>query len=191
MLALGPQAVIDLLQDGHGTHSGWQATRAGRPDVPDLTHNQTGGADANRGIVTHANRPIPDVNHSVHDLIHAYHPEADPGTRQDQGYREEQVVESVQVDLVAKDRNVADGTRSSARERMVGYDDETVLSILSKDPPYPGILGEFVYVLEGVRRGVSIYDTVSYEPLSWELNGPNADVSMQVDLEVIARQTRV
>lgn len=190
MHGLGPQALKELIEDGYNGHSGWQASRTGRPDVPPIAANLSGGEDANRGVVVKANREDVSVEQSVHDLIHIYHPSADPGSRQDQGFQEERIVESVQIDIDITDRTAADGTRLSARERMVGYEGN-ILSLLDDGPPYPGLLGETVYVLEGVRKGLSVWDTVSWEPLDWTLKNSNATVRLQVELEQIARNTRV
>jgi len=159
-------------------------TRSGRPDVPPIAANEPGGEEANRGVVVRANRDEVAVERSVYDLIHCYHPSADPGSRQDMGYKEERLTEIVQIDMDCTDRTNADGTRSLARERMIGYDGD-ILSVINDDPPYPGLLGELVYVLEGVRRGFGVWDKVSYEPLEWTLKNSDATVRM------VARNTRV
>jgi len=190
MHGLGPQALKELFEDGYDSYDGWQATRSGRPDVPPIAANEPGGEDANRGVSVRVNREEVAVDNAVYDLIHIYHPSADPGSRQDQGFQEERIVESVQIDIDVTDRTNDDGTRTFARERMTGYEGD-ILDVLNDDPPYPGLLGETIYVLEGVRKGLKIWDTVSWEPLDWTLKNSNATVRLQVELEQIARNTRV
>jgi hypothetical protein len=190
MHGLGPQALKELFEDGYNGNSGWQATRSGRPDVPPIAANLSGGEEANRGVTIRTNREDVSVEQSVYDLIHIYQPSADPGSRTDKGFKEEELVESVQIDIDIADRPLADGTRSLARERMVGYTGD-ILDVLNDDPPYPGLLGETVYVLEGVRKGLAIWDTVSWGLLDYTIKNSNATVRLSVELEQIARNTRV
>jgi hypothetical protein len=185
--AAGPLALVEIFEDGYNGVGPWQQSRTGRDDVPQLRTNP----DAGQGIIVFANQQSVNVNHAVHDSIHIYHPEGAGAERQDDGYKEETVTETVQMDLAATDKAASDGTRSSAKERMVGYADQSVQSVLSQDPPYEGILGEVIYILEGVRRGMSIYTTVDYTILQTDLGKSNADVAVNVELEQLARNTRV
>jgi len=180
-IAQGPLALVEEIEDN------WQQTRAGRDDVPPLQTNPEQGT----GVIVFANRESVNVNNAAHDEIHCYHPEGAGAERQDQGSKEENVTETVQIDISLTNRTAGDGTRSNAKERMTGYHDEDVITSLSQDAPYPGILGEVVYILEGVRRGFSIYTTVDYSVLETDLRKSSADVSLNVELEQLARNTRV
>jgi len=179
----GGKALVSLLRDN------WQATRAGRDDVPDII---TSGDDPRetRGVYPLPNRDDKRVDLAKHDVIHCYTPEGNPGTTEDTGFQEQRVVETVQIDIQLTDRT--DHTRPQgdqrlpARDRMIG--DRSSVATLG-DPPYPGVLGEVQYILEKFRRGFDQYDTVSYEPIGVLLNNSNADVSLNVELEEIASNT--
>jgi len=143
----------------------------------------------NRGVFVLRDRENASVDMAKHDVIHCYQPEGDPFTVEDNGYAEQRVVESVQIDIELTDRTDPDtGERLIARDRMVG--ERSGVATLG-DPPYPGILGETLYILETVRRGFEEYDTVSYNPIRVLLNNSNADVSLSVELEQIATNTVV
>ena len=189
MFGTGPAAVVDILQ------SNWSATRTGRPDVPDVVRDGSNNpssdpADATEPgrILILKNREEVATKGSVFDTIHCYAPEADAGVWEDTGYKEERVVEGVQVDIDLTDRTDPDtGERVTARERMIG--DRDAASFSGVDPPYPGILGEVKYIFETVRRGYEEYDTVSVTPLNKVLKNSDATVRLDVELEVIAKNT--
>lgn len=185
----GPQAVVDILQ------TNWQVTRSGRPDVPDLVRDGSNNpssdpadADEPGRILILRNREEVSLNHAVFDVIHCYQPEGDPGVWTDNGYKEENVVQGIQVDIDLTDRTDPDtGERITARERMIGNRDTP--SFAGEDPPYPGILGEVKYILETVRRGYEEYDKVSVTPISATLKNSDATVRLDVELEIIAKNT--
>lgn len=187
-MALGtsPQRLIRLFENQ------WQATRTGRGDLPPIVKRETQGEDEDLqdGVVVFTNREEVGIDNSRHDPIHIYHPEANPPTSQDRGFKEEQLIETVQVDVSLTDRtdhSLPPGEqRLSARQRMVGRRGD--LASLS-DPPYPGILGELKYILEGVRRGLDEWDKVSHDFVNLYLGNSNADVSITVELEQPARNT--
>jgi hypothetical protein len=56
---------------------------------------------------------------------------------------------------------------------------------------YTGLWGEVTYILEGVRRRYDEWDVVSQDPVAIVLENSNARVSLNVELERIARSTRV
>jgi hypothetical protein len=185
-LGTGPQRLLELFEDK------WQATRTGRGDIPDIIKRKTQGEDEtlNSGVVAYRDREKVGIDHARHDTIHCYHPEANPPTSEDRGFKEEQLVETVQVDVSVTDRTdhsrPAGEQRLAAKERMVG--DRGYLSSFDM-PPYPGIMGEVKYILEGVRRGLDEWDTVSHDFVNVYLGNSNADVSVSVELEQIARNT--
>ena len=177
-LGTGPQALLEVLRDG------WQASRVGRPDVPPLVPQ--GDERTENGVLLVRDRSDVRVQQDRHDLIHVYQPEASPGAITDTGFDEQRVTETVQIDISVTDRTDSVGERTLARTRIVGDRDAVAAT---GEPPYPGIYGEVIYVLETVRRGFDEYDTVSYEPIRTMLNNSSADVSLSVDLEQIATNT--
>lgn len=187
-LGTGPQRLQSYIE------TNYQSTRSGRGDLPPIIKYATSGEDPklNEGVLVLRDREDVAVDHAKHDLIHAYHPEGNPPQYSDQGYREVNIVESVQLDISVTDRT--DHTRSpgdqrlSARERLVGLrgDDAD-----TSDAPYPGLLGEVQYVLEETRRGLDEWDTVSMDVVNLYLGNSNADASVLVELERIATNTVV
>jgi len=177
-LGTGPQALLEVLRDG------WQASRTGRPDVPPLVPK--GDERTENGVLLVRDRSDVRVQQDRHDLIHVYQPEASPGAITDTGFDEQRVVETVQIDISVTDRTDSVGERTLARTRIVGDRDGVADT---SEPPYPGIYGEVIYILEEVRRGFDEYDTVDYEPIRTMLNNSSADVSLSVDLEQIATNT--
>jgi len=187
-LVTGPQRLLELFEDE------WQATRAGRADVPDIIKRTTQGENPNLndGVLPVRDREEVAVDQAKHDLLHCYHPEGNPPTVTDNGFKEQNVVETVQIDLDITDRtdhalNPPDA-RLSARERMTGLRGDLAAF---DDPPYGGIAGETVYILETVRRGLDEWDTVSYDFVNVYLGNSNATISLNVELEQIARNTVV
>lgn len=184
-LGTGPQRLAEFLEDN------WQATRAGRGDVPPAIQHQTGGEDPalNDGVLVVRDRERVSVDNGKHDLIHVYHPEAAPPTEEDNGYKEKRVVETVQVDIELTDRTDQSQDppeRLSAEKRMVGRRGDLAAT---DEPPYPGIWGEVRYLLETARRGLDEWDTVRQSPVNVFLGHANANVSINVELEQIATNT--
>lgn len=184
-MALGtsPQRIITLLEDN------WQASRTGRDDIPPIIKRETQNEnpDLNVGVLALRDREQSSWDHAKHDIIHIYHPEGNPPSSTDRGYKEEQLVETVQIDIDITDRTDQDtGTRLSAKERMVGERGDLSGFYM---PPYPGLLGETKYILETVRRGLDEWDTVSHDFANVYLGNSNATVSIIVELEQIARNT--
>jgi len=186
---IGPDALRAELWDA------WQATRAGRDDVPDLVRDDQGDPSAverdatpadDEQILILTDREDVAVNRQRVDMLHIYHPEAGGVTRADRGFKEEQVTETIQIDIDLTDRTTPDGERLSANTRLTGDRD---IASLTVEPPYPGILGETMYVLETLRRGFGPYDTVDYDPLDIFQGNSNASASVNVELEIIARNT--
>jgi hypothetical protein len=179
----GPEALVRLLE------TNWQESRTGRDDVPPIIQHTTGSDDPKleNGVYPLRNREESGVNLGRHDVIHCYHPEAGPFAIQDTGYAEQNVVETIQIDIELTDRtDQTTDTRLSARDRMVS--ERGSLADLA-EPPYPGILGEVKYVLETVRRGFDEYDTVSHNIINHYLGNSNANASFSVELERIAAPT--
>jgi len=183
-MGTGPQRLIRLLE------TEWQASRVGRDDVPEIIKHTTGSEEprGNSGVLALRDRSQVYVDKGKHDEIHIYHPENAGITTTDRGFKEQNVVETVQIDISLANRTTDAGVRSVAEDRMVG--DRGDLADFD-EPPYPGIFGEVVYILEGVRRGLDEWDTVSYEPINVSLRNSDADVSINVELEQIARNTVV
>jgi len=176
----GPAALQDLFE------TEWQATRAGREDVPPIV---SGDPKLNNGVLVSKNREVSRVDKARHDLIHCYHPETAGLTITDRGYSEQNVVETVQIDISLTDRTDQSGAepeRLGARTRMIGDRDENPTV---GEPPYPGIFGEVKYILETVRRGTDEYDTVSHDVVRSVLGNSNADISLNVELERISDPT--
>lgn len=181
----GPQALVDLLA------SEWQVSRPERTDLPPAVIDPDTGTtvsapdyETTRGVIITEDRQTLDRNKAIHDLVHAYHPEATPPQYEDRGFNEVGTTETVQLDIECADRNI-DGVRTSARERMVGD---------RRDPTnqeYTGLWGEATYILEGVRRRYEEWDVVRQDPVAIVLENSNARVSLNVELERIARNTRV
>lgn len=185
-LGTGPQRLIDLFE------TEWQAARTGRADIPSVIEYNTGteDPDLNNGVLVVRDRGEVGIDLARHDVIHCYHPEANPPASTDQGYKEERLVETVQVDVELTDRTdhslAASDSRLSATERMVGLRGDVAAF---DEPPYPGILGEVKYILETVRRGLDEWDTVSHDFVNLYLGNSNADAAVSVELEQIARNT--
>ena len=181
----GPQALVDLLA------AEWQPSRPFRADVPDVSGDPDVVGPAiddwkttpNTVIVTEDRQTV-DRNNQVHDLIHAYHPEGTPPTRDDRGFNEVGTTETVQIDIECADRTV-DGQRTSARYRMVGDRRD------GENEAYSGLWGEVDYILEGERRGLEEWDVTRQDPVAIILDNSNARVSINVELERIARNTHV
>lgn len=177
----GPQAVKNHLE------ANWQATRTGRPDVPDVVSNP----ETDFGVHVVMDREKVAEHHGVHDLVHCYHPEASALSFQDRGYNEKNTVEEVQVDIEVTDRTDQDsGERLYARERMVGDRGDAAFPDSEESGPYPGVLGEAVYVLEAVRRGFEEWDVSRVDVLSLYLGNSDASASLSVELEHLASNTR-
>jgi hypothetical protein len=179
----GPEALIELFE------TEWEQSRTGRDDVPPIIAQQTADEDPklNNGVLPLKNREQSGVSMSRHDVVHCYHPEAGPFAVSDSGYKEQNVVETVQVDIELTDRTdqTAD-ERLSATERMVSSRG----SVAALDePPYPGILGEIKYLLETIRRGLDEYDRVRHDIVNFYLGNSNANASINVELERIAANT--
>jgi len=188
MFATGSQALVSLIADN------WQTTRTGRVDVPAIT--ETYRSNPGTVFVTHDREKVAD-DHAVHDLIHCYHPQASPLDVQDNGYKEQNVLESVQIDIVATDRpDPNTGERLSAAENLVGKREDEVTvrnaaGIGLDEPPYPGIFGEVKYLLEEVRRGHAEYDVVEHTVVNLFLGNSDANISLDVGLERVAANTVV
>lgn len=171
----------------------WQATRAGRGDIPDVVRDSNGDPSSDPtdgdGVLVLRDREEVRYQTSRHDLVHVYHPEGNSPEVTDRGYDEQRIVETVQVDISVTDRTdhtTDPADRLVARERMVG-DRDSLAS--TTDPPYPGISGEVQYILEGVRRGLDEWDRVDYSPVGVTLGNSNADVRWNVDLIQLAANT--
>lgn len=199
-----PEAVTDYLKDN------WQAARAGRADVPALVADPK----TDKGVLITQNRDHPGYNSGMHDLIHVYHPEGGALTLEDKGYQEEGSVETVQIDIEVTNRTDPNdpAARLEANERLKGTRGETITSAgftlggssgatlggssggtlgSSGSVAYPGIFGEVKYLLEGIRRGLDEWDvTRNPQPVNVFLGAANANVSLDLGLEHIARRTR-
>lgn len=181
----GSQALANHIEDTY------QQTRSGRPDVTGLASNKTGGEQQNTGVIVRYDRGKVDHQRAVHDLIHVYHPDGGGLDYQDTGYSEVNTVENLQIDIDLTNRsNLDTGERLNARDRLVGDRDDSGFPS-DEDPPYPGILGEVVYVLETARRGLEEWDVARIEPLTIYLGHADASVSLDVGLEHIANNTVV
>lgn len=189
-LGTGPQALETLLL------TNWEPTRSGREDVPDVIRDGSGNpsndpADADgpgKVLVTHDRDTVAN-NNAVFDLVHCYHPQAAGMTITDTGYKEKNVVETVQIDIDTTDRtDPGTGERLSARERMVGDRDSPGFPT-DEDAPYPGLFGECVYILETVRRGMDEWDVARTDVVNTALYNSEATMSLSVDLEHIAANT--
>ncbi len=178
----GPQRLVDLFA------AQWQPERSFRNRVPEIVGQpetvgpQIKDYETNQGVIVTEDRQVVNRNQAAHDLIHCYHPEGIGWDQQDTGFKEVNTVETVQIDIECADRTI-NGERSSARVRMVGdrRDDAT--------QDYAGIKGEVQYILENKRRGLDEWDIVSIDPVAVILQNSNARVSLNVELETIARNT--
>jgi hypothetical protein len=185
-LGTGPQRVIRLLENE------WTETRPGRADVPPIIKHVTGSEDPtlNSGVFALRDREDSRIDQGKHDIIHVYHPEANPPQASDNGYKEEELIETVQLDISLTDRTdhtrPAGQQRLSARERMTGLRSDLGTGTGSE---YSGILGETKYILETVRRGLAEWDRVSYDMVNLYLGNSNANASIAVELEQPARNT--
>lgn len=178
----GPQALVKELD------ANWQATRAGRPDVPAATTNYR--STQGTVFITHDRDEVAN-HHGVHDLVHCYHPQATGISMQDKGFNEQGAVETVQIDIEATDRtDPSTGERSTAKTRMVGDRDDADFSTDLAGGPYPGLLGEVLFVLEAnTRKGFREYDVARKEVINLVLENSNATASVSVDLEWISINT--
>jgi len=185
-LGTGSQRLIQLLEDE------WTVTRAGRADVPAIIKHVTEDEDprTNSGVFALRDREDSRIDQAKHDVIHAYHPEANPPQATDNGYKEEQLIETVQLDILLTDRTdhsrPPGEQRLSARDRMTGLRADLGSGVGSE---YAGILGETKYILETVRRGLAEWDRVNYDLVNLYLGNSNANVSLSVELEQPARNT--
>lgn len=185
-----PQALVTLLLDN------WDPDRTGRPDVPDVIRdsnsnpsNDPADADAPGHVLIVRDREIVANNQGIHDLIHCYHPQAGGLTFTDNGYKEQNVVETVQIDIEVTDRtDPATGERTYARDRLVGDRGDPAFPT-DETAPYPGIAGEVKYILETVRRGLEEWDVVGADMVNMYLGNSDASISYSVDLEHIAANT--
>lgn len=183
----GPQALSDYLLDN------WQQSRTGRNDVPDVIRDSNGDRSREpgdgRGVLMYYDRQQPNYNAAVHDLIHCYHPEGTGLNAEDAGHKEQRVTETVQIDIDITDRtDPDDNSRWFARERMVGDRDDAGFPT-DESPPYPGILGEVFYLLEDTRRNFEEWDVARIQPLTVLLKHSDASVSLDVQLEHLAKNT--
>jgi hypothetical protein len=179
----GPQALVELFE------TTWQESRTGRDDVPPIIKRKTGSEDPDltNGVLAVRDRQDVAWDQARHDLIHCYHPEGGPFSITDTGFREQNVTETVQVDVQLTDRtDQATDQRLSATNRMVS--DRASVADLD-DPPYPGVFGETKYILETVRRDLDEYDRVSHEVINFYLGNSNANVSFNVEMERLAANT--
>lgn len=178
----GPQALVSTLADN------WQATRSGRPDVPEATTDQRSAAGT---VLITNDRDVVANTQSVHDLVHCYHPQQTGIPFEDKGYNEQGATETVQIDIDLTDRTDPDtGERVSAKENMVGDRDHADFSTDIAGGPYPGIMGEVLYILESVtRKGFAEYDVARKEVVNLQLFNSNAVASVSVDLEWISINT--
>lgn len=191
-LGTGPQALVEHIA------TSWQQTRSGRGDVTDVVRDGSGNAltgedaqNTDTGILVTRDRQVVERNTGVHDLIHCYHPEGSGLTVTDNGYKEKNVVENVQIDIETTDRtDQSTGTRLFAVDRMVGDRSDGGFPT-DETPPYPGILGECIYTLELKWRGLAEWDVTSYDPVNVYLGNSNANVSLDVELEHVAANTVV
>jgi hypothetical protein len=180
----GPQAVSDHLLDN------WQVSRSGRNDVPDVLRDSGNNRirdpqqAVDPGKVLHYyDRFEPNVNRGAWDLVHCYHPEAGGIDWADSGFNEKTTTETIQIDLETVDRrDPSDDTRARARERMVGDRDDAGFPS-DESPPYPGILGETLYLLEDVRRNFNEWDVARIQPLTVNLKHSECVVRLEVALE--------
>jgi hypothetical protein len=183
-LGTGPERLVQLFEDT------WQATRTGRGDVPPMYDPNTDMNLQTDVVVPLRNREESGVDRGIHDILHFYHPEGNPPDVTDNGYREVREVETVQLDIELTDRTVhsnAQGEqRLSARERMTGSRADVADT---SEPPYPGVQGEAMYVLETVRRGLDEWDRVNMSPVNQYLGNSNANVSYNIELIQLARNT--
>lgn len=203
----GPQALVDLFS------TEWQASRTGRPDIPPAVEDPK----TEFGVRIVHDRSTVNQQRAVHDLVHCYHPSADPISIEDKGFKEVEQVETVQVDIECSDRTDPEtGERLFARERMVGSredetdlagagftlggasgatlggDDGGTLGTQNDAVAYPGLLGEVLYILELVRRGYEEWDVVrSPRVVGATLKNSSARMSLDVQLEHTARNTVV
>ena len=177
----GPESLVSLLTES------WAQSRTGRDDVPPM-YDPNQSIDTQKNVVVPLrNRERSGVDRGIHDILHCYHPEGGPFTVTDAGFKEQNVVETVQIDIELTDRTNHDtGERLFAEDRMVS--ERGSLADLD-EPPYPGILGETKYILESVRRGLDEYDKVSHEIVNTYLGNSNANVSFSVELERLAANT--
>lgn len=185
----GPQALVTHLQDN------WQTSRTGRNDVPDVVRDGNGDPSSDpadgRGVLILHDREEVELNHAVHDEIHVYHPQAEGLDFEDRGFDEKNVLESVQIDIEITDRtDESTGERLFARERMVGDRDAAGFPT-DQSAPYPGLLGEVVYLLETIRRDFEEWDVTRMQPVNVILENSNATVSLDVELEHISANTVV
>ena len=165
----GPEQLVELLTEE------WQPERPYRQAVPDVVEDP----DLESGVLIIKDRKDVHIQHSMHDVVHCYHPQASGLNVTDRGFKEQNVVENVQIDVELTDRNDAEtGERLSARERMIGNGTDQ-----------GGIFNEVKHILESVRRGFETYDEVSHTLIRMSLRNSNADVSFDVELERIAENT--
>jgi hypothetical protein len=178
----GPQSLVQQLADH------WTVTRSGRPDVPDATTQQR--SEAGTVLLTN-DRDVVANNQGVHDLVHCYHPQATGISMQDKGFDEQGATETVQIDIETTNRPDPDtGERLDARTRMVGDRSDPDFSTAISEGPYPGILGEVLYVLEAhTRLGFAEYDVARKEVINLQLYNSEASASVSVDLEWISVNT--
>lgn len=198
-----PQALVDRLA------ADWQASRAGRPDIPPAVTDP----ETDIGVRILHDREAVTQQRAVHDLVHVYHPEQGPISIEDRGFKEQESIETVQIDIECSDRtDQSTGERLFARERMVGTREEQLQAYgftlggadgatvgeddggtLGDDEEvaYPGLLGETIYILETIRRGFLEWDKVSYTVVGATLKNSSARMSLNVELEQLARNTVV
>lgn len=176
----GPQALAAYLADG------WEATRAGRPDVPKATTEPR--SEPGTVLVTNDRGEVAN-NQSVHDLVHVYHPDGSGVDVSDKGSQEQGTVETVHIDVETADRTDPEtGERVYAKDRLVGDRSDPDFPADST-PPYPGIVGEVKYLLESIRRGHAEFERVEHTMDVVHLANSNARAAFLVDLEIIAERT--
>jgi len=178
----GSQALVELFA------TEWQASRPERADIPqivgdpDLIDASIADYEQNKGVLVTEDRQETYQHQAAHDLIHCYHPEGVPPDKTDKGFNEVGTVETVQVDIECGDRTI-NGQRSSARYRLVGDRRD------SANQEYSGIAGEVLRILETVRRDYEEWEKVAVDPVALILNNSNARMSLNVELEIIGRNT--
>lgn len=181
----GPQALVDTLD------SNWKPSRTGRPDVPKATTTYRDTSLGPGTVFITEDRDVVANHQGVHDLVHCYHPQSTGIPFEDKGNNEQGATETVQIDIDLADRtDPSTGERLSAKERMVGDRDDAAFSTDIAGGPYPGIMGEVLYILESVtRKGFAEYDVARKNVVNLQLFNSNATASVNVDLEWISINT--
>lgn len=158
----------------------WQPYVPGRHQtLPEMRSDPDKGS----GVIVVKNLDNLRERLQVHDVFQVRHTDR---SYTDKGFDEEGVIDEVQIDIRAANRDTTgDGIRNDSEIRALG-----VLGEDGEPEDLGGLEGETKRILNGVRRGHKQYDKVTYDILGINIFNTDVRIVIQVELEIIARNVQ-